>query len=616
MYPGYIALNSAGPLVLASTAVMFCLFQLWLFFWRLGQSWNLWAAAISLGIAVYAGAVVCDYNLGPGLAGLVVERVEFSCLLVLMHGLFGFSISYLSLPYRRYHLYAGPLHLGLIAIIWLTPWVISDQFVERHFSWFPGVYVEPQMGPLGPWLLVYCLVTSLVLYFVWFSLRRRHRREYRFFMVAFAVWLVLAVHDFLITLGAIQATMYLMEFGFLGFIVAGTAFTLLRYRQMGESLRQAQKMEAIGTLAGGVAHDFNNILQVLWGQAELMQVHPRLPPDLRPGLESMISSLDRARDLVRRLLTVGRKVTARVVRVDLNHEVRLVVGILERTLPRMIAIGLELSPNLRAIKGDPGQLEQLLLNLASNARDAMAEGGRLSLSTANLRVGPGASPKELPLTPGDYVVLTVADTGHGMDPAALQRCFDPFFTTKEVGKGTGLGLSTVYGIVEAHDGLITCDSEVGQGTTFKVHLPADSAAAGAAAQAPSLSTPRAAVSGTVLVVDDEESIRGPVAEYLEHLGYQVRNAASGEEALDIFGQAPGRFSAVILDLSMPGMGGKACLVKLLELSPEAQVLVASGYAGGDVAEEMDHLGAAGFISKPFKLAELERALGSLGDGGG
>ncbi len=611
MYPGYIVLNSTGPLVLASTAVMFCLFQLWLYFWRLGQSWNLWAGAISLGIAVYAGAAAFDYNLGRGLASLLVERLQYSCLVVLVHCLFGFTISYLSLPYRRFHLYAGPLHLVLIAVIWLTPWVISDHFVERHFSLFPGAYVEPQMGPLGPWLLLYCLATTVGLYVMWFRQRRQHRKEYLFFLVAFALWLVLAIHDFLITLGAIHATMYLMEFGFLGFIVAGTGFTLLRYRQMGESLRQAQKMEAIGTLAGGVAHDFNNILQVLWGQAELMQAHPRLPPDLRPGLESMISSLDRARDLVRRLLTVGRKVTARVVRVDLNHEVRLVVGILERTLPRMIAIGLALSPNLRAIKGDPGQLEQLLLNLASNARDAMAEGGRLSLSTANLRVGPGASPKELPLEPGDYVVLTVADTGHGMDPAALQRCFDPFFTTKEVGKGTGLGLSTVYGIVEAHDGLITCDSEVGQGTTFKVYLPADRSGAGAAAPVPSLSAPRVVGGGRVLVVDDEEAIRNAVMEYLEHLGYQVRDAASGEEALEIYGQDPGRFSAVILDLSMPGMGGKACLRKLLELNPKARVLVASGYAGGDVAEEMDQMGATGFISKPFRLSELQRALGSL-----
>ena len=612
MDANYIVLATAGPLVVASAGLLFCLLQLWLYFWRLGQEWTLWGGAVSLGIAVYALAVAFDFNLSEGLGSIVAEKVEYSCLLILVHCLFGFTIAYFSLPYRRYHLFLAPAHLVVLAVIWLTPWVISNQFVARDFRFMSQPFVEPLPGPLGPWFLVYCLAATVGLYVLWFRQRRRHQREYRYFMVAFAVWLVLAVHDFLITTGTIHSGMYLMEFGFFGFIVAGLAFTLMRYGKMRGSMLQSQKMEAIGTLAGGVAHDFNNILQVLLGEVELMQAHPRLPPDLRPGLESMVSSLERARDLVRRLLTVGRKVAARVVRVDLNHEVRLVVGILERTLPRMIAIGLDLSPNLLAIKGDPGQLEQLLLNLASNARDAMPEGGRLALSTANLRIGPGGAPEGPPLPPGDYVVLSVADTGQGMDATALQRCWDPFFTTKEVGKGTGLGLSTVYGIVEAHGGLITCDSAPGQGAKFDIYLPAESAPASRAAPAPSLSQPQAVGGGTVLVVDDEPAIRESVAEYLRHLNYQVLTASSGEEALETYRNNRAQVDAVILDLSMPGMGGKACLLGLLETDPQAKVLVASGYAGAEVAEELGGLGASGFIAKPFRLADLEKTLGSLG----
>ncbi|MCF8034348.1 MAG: response regulator [Desulfarculaceae bacterium] len=612
MHANYIVLGSAAPLMLATAALLFCLFQLWMYFWRLGQNWNLWEAAISLGIGIYAAAVVFDYNLGAVPAGMVAEKIEYSCLVALIPCLFGFTFSYFSLPYKRYHYFALPLHAVLIAVIWLTPWVISDQFVTHDFLLLSVPYVEPRPGPLGPWLLLYLLAASLGIYVLWFQQRRKHRREYRYFMAAFALWLVLAAHDFLITMAWIPPTIYLMEFGFLGFLSAGMGFTLLRYRRMAQSMRQSQKMEAIGTLAGGVAHDFNNILQVLLGQSELMKQHPRLPPDLRPGLDNMISSLERARDLVQRLLTVGRKLTARVVPVDLNHEVRLVVGILESTLPRMIAIGLELAPNLRPIKGDPGQLEQLLLNLASNARDAMPGGGRLTLGTANLRLGAARSPGGPPLPPGHYVVLSVADTGQGMDATALQRCYDPFFTTKEVGKGTGLGLSTVYGIVEAHQGLIVCDSAPGEGTRFTIYLPADSAQAAKPAPAPALATPAPKARGGVLVVDDEKGIRESVVEYLSHLGHQVFEADSGEQALEVYAAHQQEVDAVVLDLSMPGMGGKACLERLTKFDPQAKVLVASGYAGSEVSRELDGMGAAGFITKPFRLSELGKALEALG----
>jgi len=614
MEANYIVLSSVGPLVVATAGLMFCLFQLWLYFWRLGQEWNLWAGALSLGLAAYAVAAVFDYNLGVGQASIMIERMEYSCLLVLVHCSMGFTASYLSLPYRRYHLFAVPFHLAVLGVTWFTPWVVSNRFVARDFAFLSQPYVEPLPGPLGDWYLLYCFVSVLAVYGIWFRQRRRHRREFRYFSVVFFIWLVLAFHDFLITVSLIHSSMYLMEFGFFSFLVALLGFTLMRYSKMEQSLRQSQKMEAIGILAGGVAHEFNNILQVLQGQTERLRGNPRLPAELSPDLMGMDSALERARDLVRRLLTVGRKVAAQAVRVDLNHEVRLVAGILERTLPRMIAIDLDLSPGLPPLKGDPGQLEQVLLNLASNARDAMPEGGLLTLSTAKLSVRAIDPPRHPAMTPGNYVLLRVADTGQGMDPDTMQRCFDPFFTTKEVGKGTGLGLSTVYGIVEAHNGVINCDSAPGKGARFNIYLPVEAAPAAAPVPQPAAPTPAPTGGGVILVVDDEPAIRGSLAEYLSELGYEVLQAGSGEEALKVYSNHRDRTRAVILDLSMPGMGGKACLRLLREVDPKARVLVASGYGGADIAQEMEQLGAAGFIAKPFRLAELERALAGLGSG--
>jgi signal transduction histidine kinase/CheY-like chemotaxis protein len=608
MDAGHIALVSTGALLVAAAGLMFCLFQLWQYFWRLGQGWNLWGGAIALSMAVYSVAAFFDYNLGPGWTDFFVERVKYSCLVVLVHCLFGFTIAYFSLPYRRYLLFAGILHLAAIAVIWFTPWVISSRFSYRSLGFLPKPIVDPQLGPLGPGLLLYCLAAAAGLYALWFRQRRRHRREYNYFMAAFLVWLALAFHDLLANLGVFQPAMYLQEFGFLGFILVCLGFTLSGYRHMEESLRQSQKMEAIGTLAGGVAHDFNNILQVLSSHTEMMQAHPGLPPELHPGLESMASFLDRGAGLVRRLLTFGRKVTARATRMDLNHEVRLVAEILERTLPRMIAIELKLAPGLRPVLGDPGQVEQILLNLASNARDAMPEGGRLSLFTANLRLARHRAAEDPPLPAGDYVVLRVADTGQGMDPATLRRCYEPFFTPKAVGRVTGLGLSTVYGMVEAHGGFMACDSAPGQGTEFNIYLPANEHPAGSAPAAPAPVLQKAPEEGTVLVVDDEAAIRGLLAEHLRHLGYEVLGAATGEEALEAYHGREGQVDVVILDLSMPGMGGRRCLGKLLELDPGAKVLVASGYADADTSREMAELGAAGFLPKPFKLAELEQAL--------
>jgi PAS domain S-box-containing protein len=368
-------------------------------------------------------------------------------------------------------------------------------------------------------------------------------------------------------------------------------------------LLQAQKMESIGILAGGVAHDFNNLLHAMRGHIELLlQSKTEDHPDAR-RLQNVTKSIDRGTQLVRQLLLFGRKAGSRRVRVDLNQEVEGMGRMLERTIPRMVALELRLDHSVWPLFADPVQIEQVLLNLAGNAADAMPEGGRLVLETGNMvldaefvRLHPGS-------TAGPHVLLTVTDTGCGMGKEVLDHIFDPFFTTKEVGKGTGLGLSTVYGIVKAHGGYIQCFSEPGLGTTFKVFWPAVQGNENLAEERSRETFPDGG-SETVLVVDDDVQIRELTQEALEMLGYSVRMAANGEQALKIFQEHESSIDLVLLDLNMPGMGGYRCLEELLRLDPNVKVVIASGYKANGHGKNALNSGAKGFLGKPHQLKEL------------
>jgi signal transduction histidine kinase/ActR/RegA family two-component response regulator len=376
-------------------------------------------------------------------------------------------------------------------------------------------------------------------------------------------------------------------------------------------LLQAQKMESVGILAGGVAHDFNNLLHVMRGNIELLARNPSIDPQGATRLKSVTTSLDRAARLVQQLLLFSRKVESGKEPVDLNQEVRDAAQMLERTIPKMIALELRLDPAARTISGDPVQVEQALLNLANNAVDAMPEGGRLIIETRNVDLYANFVASNPGSSVGPHVLLTVADTGCGMDAATLRQAFDPFFTTKEVGQGTGLGLASVYGIVKSHGGYIHCYSEPGQGTTFRIYLPAaDPYEAGPDKP----HQPEAAIKAnrdgdsnvrTILVVDDEPTIRELTQEALEDFGYAVLHAASGEEALDIYQEHGQTIALVLLDLNMPGMGGHKCLQELLRLNPTVRVVISSGYSATGQAAESLKSGAVGFIGKPYQLKELE-----------
>ena len=341
-------------------------------------------------------------------------------------------------------------------------------------------------------------------------------------------------------------------------------------------LHQAQKMESIGTLAGGVAHDFNNLLQAVGGYTQMLLLDKKQDHPDYPNLKGIQRAGDRASELVRQLLLFSRKMEAEPRPVNLNHEVGAVRDMLARTIPKMIDIEIYLEGELWTVTADPVQMERVLLNLGANAADAMPEGGKLVFETKNVLLDDEYTQKYLELKPGRYVLLAVSDTGRGMDEQTLEHIFEPFYTTKDIGKGTGLGLASAYGIVQSHGGNILCYSEPDRGTTFKIYLPAvDQPDAGRLEEPPA--RPPHGRGETVLVVDDEESVRDLSRQALKSFGYLVRTASSGEEALEIYAGRPGGFDLVLMDIGMPGMGGHACLREILALDPKAKVLIASGY---------------------------------------
>jgi PAS domain S-box-containing protein len=378
-------------------------------------------------------------------------------------------------------------------------------------------------------------------------------------------------------------------------------------------LQQAQKMEAIGILAGGIAHDFNNILQVISGYTQLLALEKNKTDPDYAKLGEIEKAVEHAAQLVRLLHPFSRKAESKTVVLDLNKEIISLKKILERTLPKMIDINLHLERELALVTADPVQIEQVLLNLGTNAADAMPEGGTLVIETENATLTDDYLDSHIGARAGKYVLLSVSDTGEGMDKDIVEHIFEPFFTTKEFGKGTGLGLASVYGIVKSYGGYISCYSEVGQGTTFKLYLPAAERQAVPEEKNTEGDLPRGGTE-TILLVDDEESIRTFASAVLRRFGYRVFTGTSGEEALEVLGRTEEKIALVILDLGMPGMGGHKCLQWIRENSLPAKVLIASGYSMNGQVKKSLETGAAGYIGKPYQINKLLQKVREILDG--
>ena len=377
---------------------------------------------------------------------------------------------------------------------------------------------------------------------------------------------------------------------------------LTSQKRLEAQFQQAQKMEAVGTLAGGIAHDFNNLLQSILGYTEILLMDDQMRTPVHQDLQEIKRATQRGAELTRQLLTFSRKVQSRLRFIDLNKEVIQVERLLRRTIPKMIEIKLHLADDLGTVNADPAQVEQVLMNLAVNSRDAMPEGGRLVIETENVTLDETFCKNHLGVKPGGYVALTVSDTGHGMDKETIKHIFDPFYTTKGVGKGTGLGLAMVYGIVKSHEGYILCESEPRKGSTFRIYFPVTEQGRGVEEWREDKEFKGG--SETILLVDDEEPIRNLGEQIFTKYGYTVLKVSDGEGALKIYQEKKEKIDLVILDLIMPGMGGKKCLEGLLQIKPEVKVVIASGHSPEGTVKSFLEGGAKHFISTPFNMKEM------------
>ena len=384
-------------------------------------------------------------------------------------------------------------------------------------------------------------------------------------------------------------------------------------RQLEHQFRQSQKLEAVGQLAGGIAHDFNNLLTLIAGNAEIA-LTPLLPDDpLRRNLEDVLSAAERAAGLTRQLLAFSRRQVLQPKVLDLNAVIAGIEKLLRRTIGEDVELAMALDPELGRVRADPGQIEQVLMNLAVNARDAMPGGGRLSFETANVELDDELARSHVAVTPGFYVMLAITDTGCGMDRETQNRVFEPFFTTKDPGKGTGLGLSTVYGIVKQSGGFIWVDSEPGHGTTFKTYLPRveDQAAWTPVDRASDRPTGGCE---TILLVEDEEGVRKLAALILERQGYRVHSAGDPAEAVRRCEQHRQVPDLLVTDMVMPTMSGLKLAKRILALLPETKVLYISGYVDKAVLGAADLVTDKPFLAKPFTAAALLRSVREVLDG--
>jgi two-component system cell cycle sensor histidine kinase/response regulator CckA len=393
------------------------------------------------------------------------------------------------------------------------------------------------------------------------------------------------------------------------------ALDITEQRQLEQQFAQAQKMQAVGQLAGGVAHDFNNVLQAIIGYSDLLLANHRPTDPSFQDIMQIKQNANRAASLVRQLLAFSRRQTLRPEVLNLGDVLSDLTMLLKRLLGERIELDLKHGRDLWFVKADVNQFEQVIVNLAVNARDAMPDGGKLSIRTANIEAAEAARLNLTGLAAADYVSIEVGDTGVGIPPEVMDKIFEPFFTTKEVGKGTGLGLSTVFGIVKQSNGFIYVDSAVGRGTTFRIflprHVPSAEEEAGEAAKAePEAKRPAADLTGrgVILLVEDEDPVRAVNARALTARGYTVLEAASGVEALQVFEELQEPVDLVVSDVVMPEMDGPTLLRELRKRHPDLKVIFVSGYAEDAFRKNLPEGEDFNFLAKPFSLKQLVEAV--------
>lgn len=395
--------------------------------------------------------------------------------------------------------------------------------------------------------------------------------------------------------------------------IEGTFVDITEQKNLEDQIRQSQKMEAIGQLTGGIAHDFNNLLAIILGNGQMLLDELDEGDARRADAEAILEAGERAASLTRQLLMFSRRQIVRPTRVDLNTIAAGVEKMLRRIVGENIALSINVADNVGVVMADTGEIEQIIMNLAVNARDAMPHGGQLTIETANVELDRNYAAVHAGVAPGQYVMLSVTDTGGGMDPETKRRAFEPFFTTKGAAKGTGLGLSTCYGIVQRCHGHISVYSEPGQGTVFKIYLPRlEGDAAEDVVKAPSHD---ATGTETVLIVEDDDQLRRTIHRVLATRGYHVLDSHDGKEALAICEQHVGPIHLLLTDMVMPGLTGPNTAARVRDRRPLAKVVFMSGYSDHALLRNGSSAAGVEFIQKPFTPQDLAVKVRQVLDGG-
>jgi PAS domain S-box-containing protein len=781
-----IVLSSAGSLSVAVIALFFFVFQGWIYLKGTHFPWSKWGAMLSLATVIYALTVFIQFNSSPGLANQIAEVMQYSTFLLLVHSVYGFTFSYLEINPRRFHQIAGIFHLILLIILFSTNLVITAEFTYRQFRWLEKPYIEPALGVLGPFFLIYASLAASFCLTYWFRNKNHQKPGAKVFIAGFLLWAFLGLHDAAGTLG-LHTVQFLMEYGFLGFSTSIMYVTLKNYMELFEiaenrkqalefaneelevrvqkrtaeleksnaeliaeikqrkwandalreseqrfrtvfhtspdavninklngefveinegfttltgytrgdvigissrdiqiwaisedrkqiisdlnktgfvdnveskfrckdgqvrpglisariinlngenhiltitrdigkwkkveedkkkleaQLQRAQKMEAIGTLAGGVAHDLNNILSGIVSYPEILLMDLPGDSELREPLETIQKSGFKAAAIVQDLLTLARRGVSISEVVSLN---KIVSEHLETPEYEKIVqfhpgltVMVNLDPDLLHISGSPIHLSKTVMNLVSNAAEAMADGGTISITTANKYLDQPVEGYD-EIEEGDYVLLKISDSGIGISPEDKERIFEPFYTKKIMGRsGTGLGMAVVWGTVKDHKGYIDLKSTEGKGTTFTLYFPvtrdalADDQSAGSVVETKGNGE-------KILVVDDIEEQRQIASLMLKKLGYDVNAVPGGEEAIEFLQDQSA--DLVVLDMIMdPGIDGLETYKQILQINPNQKAIIASGFSETWRVKEAQRLGAGTYVKKPYTIDKIGQAV--------
>jgi PAS domain S-box-containing protein len=781
-----IALSSAGSFAVAVIALFFFIFQAWIYLKGPAFTWSKWGAMLSLATSIYSVAVFVQFNVAANQLNHLAELFQYSTFIILVHSVYGFTFAYLQIKPPRFHHLATVVHAALLIILWTTKLVITDEFVYRNFLLLKTPYVEPKLGVLGPFFLIYSAVGAAGCLIYWIKAENRKKSGARVFIAGFVLWITLGIHDVLATLGT-TTIQFLMEYGFLGFSASLMSITLKKYMELFEiaenskrileaannelelrvnlrtselektnaelkaeisqrkwaadalreseqrfrtvfhtspdavninklngefveinegfttltgylrpdvlgksskdiqiwavsedrkkivselnkygyadniesrfrckngeikpglisarvidlngenhiltitrdigrwkrvedekkkleaQLQRAQKMEAIGTLAGGVAHDLNNILSGIVSYPDLLLMDiPDDSPLVEP-LRTIQQSGVKAAAIVQDLLTLARRGVSISEIVNLNNIITEHLASPEFQKIKNFHPGLEiktnLEPGLLNIAGSPVHLSKTVMNLVSNAAEAMLDGGTIYLSTENRYLDyPVGGYDEI--EEGDYVLLKVSDSGIGINPEDKERIFEPFYTKKVMGRsGTGLGMAVVWGTVKDHHGYIDLESTEGKGTTFTLYYPVTRESL-KDDQSTTGDLENSGRGETILIVDDVEEQRNIASLMLNKLGYSANAVSSGEDAVEYIKKNSA--DLVVLDMIMePGIDGLETYKKILEYKPDQKAIIASGFSETWRVKEAQRLGAGAYVKKPYTIEKIGQAV--------